>query len=63
MPYPSFAQARRFGRKSVGAAVAVSVSGIAAAVVLALLVMVVPLVVELLASGGGLTVSAPIIAL
>ncbi len=59
MPYPSFARARRFGRKSVGAAVAVSVAGIAAAVVLALLVMVVPLVVELLASGGGLTVSAP----
>ena len=37
---------------------AVSVAGIAAALALALLIVVVPLVVELLASGGGLTVSA-----
>ena len=58
MPYPSFARARRFGARSVGAAVAVGLSGVAAAVALVLLTLVVPLGVELLSSGGGLTVPA-----
>jgi ATP-binding cassette, subfamily B, bacterial len=58
MPNPSFARARRFGRRSIGGAAAVTLFGPASAVALAALIFLVPALAELLASGGNLTVPA-----
>jgi ATP-binding cassette subfamily B protein len=56
MPYAALARARRFGRRSAGPVAAVAISGIVAAAALALLLISLPLVTELLASGGSLTI-------
>jgi hypothetical protein len=56
MPYAALARARRIGRRSVGGLTAVAISGVAAAAAMALLLILLPLVAELLASGGSLTV-------
>src|SRR5262245_2198639 len=56
MPYQSFARARRFGRQLVGPAVGVYFAGLTAAAALAALLWLAPLVVELLATRGALTV-------
>lgn len=56
MPYQSFARARRFGRQLVGPAVGVYLAGLTAAAALAALLWLAPLVVELLATRGALTV-------
>jgi ABC-type multidrug transport system fused ATPase/permease subunit len=56
MPYEALARARRFGRRSVGPIAAVAISGIAAAAALVLLLILLPLMAELLASGGSLTI-------
>ncbi len=58
MRYQSFARTRRFGVRSVGSAVEVGLSGVFAAVLLALLVLLLPLLAELLSTGGSLTVPA-----
>jgi ATP-binding cassette, subfamily B, bacterial len=58
MRYQSFARARRFGSRSVGNAVAVFFSGISAAILLALLILTLPLLAELLSSGGSVAIPA-----
>ncbi|HTQ39132.1 MAG TPA: ABC transporter ATP-binding protein [Pirellulales bacterium] len=58
MAYPSFARARHVGRRSIGGAATVSVFGLAAAVALAALILLVPILAELLANGGCITVPA-----
>jgi len=56
MPYEALARARRIGCRSVGPIAAVAISGVAAAAALVLLLILLPLMAELLASGGSLTI-------
>lgn len=56
MRFPSFARARRFGRHAVGLPWWVYLTGIASALALACLILVLPLLAELLATSGNLTV-------
>lgn len=52
MQYKSFARARRFGRRAVGAPLSVYIAGIAAALALAMLLVLMALLVALLATRG-----------
>ncbi|MCC7087400.1 MAG: ABC transporter ATP-binding protein [Pirellulales bacterium] len=57
MPNPSFDRARRFGCRAAGFPLAVYLSGLIAAAILILLVLLIPILFELLAGGG--TLNAP----
>jgi ATP-binding cassette, subfamily B, bacterial len=56
MRFSSFARARRFGARSIGGKIAVWAAGGAAAILLTALLLLVPLLAELLATRGSLTV-------
>ncbi len=58
MRYPSFARIRRYAGRFTGRTLEVSSAGLASAVLLALLVLVLPLLAELLSTGGSLTIPA-----